>query len=186
METEHKAKLWVLVMLFCGLRPGETFRVRYAHFDHEKNRLFIDGAKTKNAARTVPVPGFIMRGINGNPCDLVFTNTYGDPLTKVSSSRLFRSFWEEMNKTAGAQVYKGHIVPPYKIDTLVAYNLRHTYASMLRDALLPDRIIKLLMGHSNDITDNYMHETEDALKIAGEYLNKYWETKSVAQSVAVI
>ena len=37
----HKHGLWVKLMLFCGLRTGETARVKVCHFDFEKKLLFI-------------------------------------------------------------------------------------------------------------------------------------------------
>ncbi len=59
----HKHGLWIKLMLFCGLRTGETARVKVCHFDFEKKLLYVDGTKTENAQRTVPVPDEILEEV---------------------------------------------------------------------------------------------------------------------------
>lgn len=40
----HRAGLWIKLMLFCGLRPGETAALQWRNVDFKKKMLHVDSA----------------------------------------------------------------------------------------------------------------------------------------------
>lgn len=175
----HKHGLWVKLMLYCGLRTGETARVKMLHFDFEKKLLFIDGTKTYNAQRYVPVPDEILeevRNLNKSPFDYLFTSTTGKPLQNHNYKFMWRSFKREMHLATGGKLYRNQIIPPYMVaDDLVPYCLRHTFCTDLQDAGVPINVARDLMGHSDiSLTARvYTHTTDRALNSAAELLTEY-------------
>lgn len=180
----HPAGLWVKTMLYCGFRPGETDRLLASHIDYKNGYVYIDGTKTENAQRWVPVPDellFAWNSLGRAPQQHIFLNSFGDPCRQKSRQLLWASFKEAMQLEAGAKHNnKGQLIPPEGMqdlpiaDDLVPYCLRHTFATDCKDALLPDAIIKELLGHSDrDVTDRYQHRTGRSLEIAKEMLEAF-------------
>ena len=175
----HKAGLWVKLMIYCGLRTGETTRVKICHLDPKRNTLFIDGTKTDAAKRTVPVPPEIAAEIEAmkkDPFDYLFTNQRGEPLTKNNCVTMWRSFKREMNIHLGCKVYRNEVIPPYRVaDDLVPYCLRHTFCTDMQDAGVPINIAKDLMGHTNiSVTAKiYTHRTEASIQSAADLLQAH-------------
>lgn len=63
----HRAGLWVKLMLYCGLRPGEAIVLRARDIDLDKRRLSVHaaleavtgkvkGPKSASGVRTIPIP----------------------------------------------------------------------------------------------------------------------------------
>lgn len=173
----HKAGPWVLLMLYCGLRPGETARVKGCHFDFEKLTLYVDGTKTKKAKRTVPLPPELVPLFrNKSPFDYVFEKEGGGQLTKASRHRLWDSFKREMNIAAGCKVYRNKVLPPYAVaDDLVPYCLRHTFGTeCVQAAGVPLQMVMEWMGHTNiKTTMRYVHKNEEAFMAGAELLRNY-------------
>lgn len=169
-------------MLCCGLRPGETDRVLYAHIDFEHSILYVDGTKTAAAKRYVPIPAELLakyRSLDYEPFNRVFRNSRGDKLSHAARARMWRSFVRKMNIYLGCRVYRNQVLPPYRVaDDLVPNCLRHTFATDLKDALVPDAIRKELMGHANrDVTDRYTHRTMQSVEIAAKLLRDFRATQ---------
>ncbi|MCI7304329.1 MAG: site-specific integrase [Clostridia bacterium] len=175
----HKHGLWVKIILFCGLRTGETPRVKICHFDFEKKLLFIDGTKNKNARRYVPVPDEILqevKALNKDPFEFLFTNQNGRQIQPHNRGRMWKSFKRAMHLHMGGKTYRGEIIPPYMVaDDLVPYCLRHTYCTDLQDAGVPINVAKDLMGHSDiSLTAKiYTHTTETSINNAAELIGKF-------------
>lgn len=178
VATYHKHGLWIKLMLYCGLRTGETARVKLCHFDFDKNLLYIDGTKTKNARRTVPVPADLMQEIkylNKNPFDYLFTNEHGVPIKPHNRGRMWKSFKKAMHIEMGGKTYRDQVIPPYMVaDDLCPYCLRHTFCTDLQDAGVPINVAKDLMGHSDiSLTASiYTHTTDKAISDAADKLNQ--------------
>lgn len=175
----HKHGLWVKLMLFCGLRTGETARVKVCHFDFEKKLLFIDGTKTVNAQRMVPVPEEILqevKALNKSPFDYLFTNETGRPIQPHNRGRMWKSFKRAMHIEMGGQLFRDSIIPPYMVaEDLVPYCLRHTFCTDLQDAGVPINVARDLMGHSDiSLTSKiYTHTTDTVIESAANLLSEY-------------
>ena len=70
----HRSGLWVLFMLYCGLRPQEAAALKYTDIDMINHRLTINRAigadsaikttKSKAGMRTVPIPNILYKKIH--------------------------------------------------------------------------------------------------------------------------
>lgn len=169
VAEDHPAGLWVLTILYAGLRPGETIPLIWKDIDFKANEIRIYKAaesgtdavknpKTEAGFRDVPIHAALLprlRAAQGDPFSPVFTSIRGKPLTSSSAKDLWRSF-----KRALA-AHMGH--PP--ADDLVPYCLRHTFCTDLQRAGVPINVAKELMGHSDiAITANiYTHKDQKTL-----------------------
>lgn len=175
----HKHGLWIDLMLSCGLRPGETERVKIAHFDFKKKLLYVDGTKTENAKRYVPVPDHLLDKVNATgkgPFEFLFTNQDGKPINRTNRRRMWASFRKAMHIEMGGRIFRNALVDPSPVaDDLVPYCLRHTFCTDLQDAGVPINVAKELMGHSDiKLTAQiYTHYTETSLNNAAEKLNAF-------------
>ena len=184
-KTEPQG-LWIKTMLYCGFRPGETDRLRAKHIDYKNGYIFIDGTKTDNAKRWVPVPDellFQFKALNKTGNEYIFTNSFGDPTSASSRDLSWTKFKTKLQLAAGASYNNmRELIPPEGMDLLpvaedlVPYCFRHTFATDCKDALIPDAIRKELLGHADqNVTDHYSHRTTRSLQIAKELLEKYRE-----------
>lgn len=175
----HKHGLWVKLMLFCGLRTGETARVKVCHFDFKEKILYVDGTKTENARRMVPVPDEILeevKALKKEPFDYLFTNEAGRPIQPHNRGRMWKSFKKALHVQIGGRLYKDAIVPPCLVaEDLVPYCLRHTFCTDLQDAGVPINVAKELMGHSDiSLTARiYTHYTKNSLNNAAKLLDEF-------------
>lgn len=175
----HEYGLLFRLMLYTGMRPAETARCKKAHFDFEQKLLYVDGTKSKNAARYVPVPQEILdevKKINIDPFEFLFTSKNGTPLNKESIRRRWKAIKREMHIQAGGAVYRNAIVEPFMVaDDLTPYCLRHTFCTDLQDAGIPINVAKELMGHSDiSLTAKiYTHYTKTSLDNAARLLDKF-------------
>lgn len=172
--------LWARIMLYCGLRPGETSRVKWEHFDLVGKRLYIDGTKTKAARRWVPLPDALIQHIpeqNGSG-SYVFTNQDGSPISKTNMKRMWAQIVKEMHIALGGETDYGNlrrIAGERKVATdFVPYNLRHTYCTDLQDAGIPINVARDFMGHTSiEMTSRiYTHMTDTAFESARKMMNQ--------------
>ena len=182
VAEKHPAGLWIRTMLYLGMRPGETDRMLGKHINYKKGIVFIDGTKTDAAKRYVPAPDELLnefQELDRKPEEHIFKNSFGDKTTAKSRTLLWNDFKYQINIQQGCEVFKGKLKGPlWTADDLVPYLFRHTFATDLKDALIPDAIRKELLGHADkDVTDGYTHRTEDSLKIAKQMLEKYRKKK---------
>ena len=186
VAENHKHGLWILIMLYCGLRTGETARVRIKDFDFKGKKLYIDGTKTSNAPRYVPVPEEILdkiKALGKGPFDFVFTNKDGVPIKPHNRGRMWKSFKKAMHIEMGGRIYRNAIVPPYVVaEDLVPYCLRHTYCTDLQDAGIPINVAKELMGHSDIYLTAkiYTHYTDVSFRDAADKLESYRSNNGTA------
>lgn len=112
-----------LIMLFCGLRPGEVARLRMGDYDKGQRVIFVhearkaDGSvgkpKSESGTRLIPVPEYLAERLDRlgkNADELIVTSAQGKPLTKTSQKRLWHRFKREMDTENGAMVFRGGIV----------------------------------------------------------------------------
>lgn len=198
----HRGGLFVLIMLYCGLRPQEIIPLQWCDIDFERKRIRIykalksDGlvkpfTKTAAGKRDVPIPSVLLGKLQAvqksgqySPFDLVCPNTRGERLSSTSCRDLWLNFKREMNIRAGCKVFRNQLVPPLPIaEDLTLYCYRHTYCTDLQDAGVPINVAKELMGHSSiEVTSKiYTHRSEISTDHAAELIDQLIQLRSEVQ-----
>ena len=179
LAQEHRAGLWVLTILYAGLRPGETAALSWKDIDFDRNEIHVykaieSGTKTVKAPKTpAGVRDIPMRqelrdrllAAQGRPDDLVFTAPAGGVRSANSLQRLWGSFAHALDLHMGAKVQDGVITKHALAPDLTPYCLRHTFCTDLQRAGVPINVAKELMGHANiSVTANiYTHRDQKVL-----------------------
>jgi integrase family protein len=143
--TDEKARAFVGLCLFCGLRREEALGLQWG--DIEKNSLTVNRAlafvgnqpdpsqelKTKAAHRTIPIPDPLMDILKAMPKTGLYILTKGDggPMSRIAMTRL----WEKVTRSVDFPVHP--------------HMLRHTYATNLYYAGIDLRTAQYLLGHSS-------------------------------------
>ncbi len=193
----HRAGLWVKIMLYCGLRPGEAIVLRAKDIDLNARRLTVHaaleavtgklkGPKSSAGVRTIPIPEVLLPDLAAAlPHDadaLLFTQPRtGKIHTRTSMRCMWTSFKRAMDIHAGATLYRNQIMQHAVADDLVPYCLRHTYCTRLQEAGVPINIARELMGHSSiELTSRiYTHSSELPLQQAEAALNALVQRRQV-------
>ena len=189
---KHRAGLFYLIMLYCGLRPGEVAALQWRNVDLKTRVLTVDSAvkadgsigqpKSNAGIRKVPIPDQLAEKFHpGSPFGFVCTNAGGGMLTKSSMKQQWKSFSRQLNIEMGCRTFKGQLIPPYPVsDDLVPYCLRHTYCTDLQAAGVPINVARELMGHSDiSITSKiYTHSSVESLDSAADAINQFHEHKN--------
>jgi integrase len=136
------------LMLECGCRPEELFRLECKNVNLEIGYLFIPFGKTQNAKRRIPLSMraamVLDRRLRENNSKYIFVNERtGNPVTtlkKAHQGALKRS----------------------KIDPLRIYDLRHTFASRFVESGGDLITLKDLLGHASlQMVLRYAHPSEE-------------------------
>lgn len=194
----HRAGLWVLTILYAGLRPGETAALLWKDIDFDRNEIHVYKAiesgtgqfkdpKTDAGFRDIPIHQELrprLLAAKGSPFEPVFTMTNGNRLTADGMQRIWKSFVRALDIEMGATVYRNKIIESKVAPDLTAYCLRHTFCTDLERAGVPINVAKELMGHSDiSVTANiYTHKDADTLHSNIEKLSA-WEKGSVENGV---
>ena len=193
----NNSGLWVLCMLYCGLRPGETAALRWEDVDLDTATLHVRNAKetrsrnikspkTDAGVRSIPIPREYLVRLQSAPrrAEFVFTQRDGKtPLTDSSMKRMWETIKKYMDLALGAETQR--IKPKGKrkhtlvitkralADDLDLYCLRHTFCTDLQRKGVPINIAKELMGHADIATtaNIYTHATTDSLTIARQLMD---------------
>lgn len=188
LAETHYAGLWIEMILYCGLRPGETRALDWRHINFGKKRVYvaqamkarttrIDAPKSPSGVREIPLPDNLSNKLQerqGKPNEPVFKQpTTGKRHTKSSMQCYWGNFKRELDILMGARLYRNQIIESMVAPDLVPYCLRHTYGTDLQDMGVSINIAKYLMGHSDiSMTANiYTHTTETAIEDAARKIN---------------
>ena len=179
VAEKHRAGLWILTLLYTGMRPGETAALVWADVDFERNEIHvhaakesgstsIKGPKTDAGIRDIPIHADLvwrLRAAKGKPFSPVFPTQAGNFQNENSLRRLWTGFRRDLDIHMGATVYRNKIVNSVVAPDLVPYCLRHTFCTDLQRAGVPLNVAKELMGHSDiQTTANiYTHRSSDTL-----------------------
>lgn len=196
----HRSGLAVLLMLYCGLRPGEAAALQWSDVDLQRRQLHVFKAiesgnsqvikapKTDAGDRFIPIPAPLLarlQTIRHGPFDYVLIQPRGRSRHTESSMRcLWSSFKKALDIHMGA-VVKGQTVlqHAYQIHPMLEseqqwaelkmYCLRHTYGTDLQRAGVPINVAKYLMGHTDiAVTGNiYTDTTPDVIDAAEVAMN---------------
>lgn len=174
----HRAGLWILTLLYTGMRPGETAALTWADIDFELDEIRIHAAKesgakriktpkTEAGIRTLPhipnalLPLFKVQREGKKPFDFVFTTATGKPLQDYHMRKMWLSFKRELDIRMGAKVYRNQIIESVLADDLVPYCLRHTFSTDCTRAGVPIETVKWLMGHEDITTTANIYQDAD-------------------------
>lgn len=176
----HPSGLWVLTLLYTGMRPGEAAALNWADVDFQNNMIHIHSAlesgstrlkapKTEAGLRDIPIHSDLrwrLQEAKGKPFDPVFKTQSGGRQNSGSISRLWKSLLREMNIRMGAEVYRNQIKEPKVADDLTMYCLRHTFATDCARAGVPLETVRWLMGHADISTtaNIYQHRDDTTLR----------------------
>ena len=175
-----KERVFVLLLLRCGLRRGEALALTLSDFTDttvtvNKTLIFkeseseITPPKTKASNRTIPIPKEVSQALSQYKHSL--TSVYLFPQAKDSSKLQTRSsyakFWRSIKNKASDFGYLG--------DDVTAHILRHSYCSMLIKAGVNIKTMQYLLGHSSiQMTmDVYTHLCDDQISESALQIEKY-------------
>lgn len=193
----NNSGLWVLCMLYCGLRPGETAALRWEDVDLDAGVLHVRQAKearsktikapkTASGVRDIPIHNDYLTRLRAakHTSEYVFTQRDGKtPLTESSMKRMWETVKKYMDLAMGAKTER--IKPEGKrkhmtvitesvlAEDLDLYCLRHTFCTDLQRKGVPINVAKELMGHADISTtaNIYTHSTPDVLEAARILMN---------------
>ena len=160
-STPHRMRLAALIMLYCGLRRGEllglqagdiagdTLTVRRAVY-YVSNQPRLSDPKTIAGVRTVPAPDFVLQLLpKMNRSCYVLTGTE-KPMTEQVFTRAWANYCKAVKITARC------------------HDLRHSYATWLRDYGIDMHQAIIWMGHADEkmILKVYDHPGTDRENVA--------------------
>ena len=165
------AGLWVLLMLFCGLRRGEMMALEWSAVDLPARTLTVrqvavitgnaarieSRAKTKAGLRTLPIPDLLYKALASVPdrTGFVCLSAHGKPLTEAAVSRGLERFCSIVSRAAsgqplscpGRRTDKAPEPPP--VFSIRYHDLRHTYATFLFESGVDVKTAAYLLGHAD-------------------------------------
>ena len=178
------AGLWILLMLFTGLRRGEMIALQWDCIDLTERTLTVkrtaviqsnaaviqDRAKTAAGIRVIPIPSTLYDALTAIPethrTGFVCLSANGKPLTEHAISRGLERFCNILTR-----IINDRPINPNRANSLTdlprvsirTHDLRHTYATLLYDAGVDVKTAAYLLGHSDiRVTmDIYTHLSEE-------------------------
>ena len=170
--SEPRARAFVGLCLFCGLRKEEALGLQWADIGAgqlavgramtfgSNQQLESQELKTKAACRMLPVPDALQAIL--------------DQVPRLSVYVVPAAGGAPMSRSAFTSLWRRHVLAC--VDFQVRpHMLRHTYATMLYRAGVPLRTAQYLLGHSSIAmtAQIYTHlEAEDGLQVVGQ-VNSY-------------
>ena len=175
VAENHPAGLWVLTLLYTGMRPGEAAALNWADIDFKRNEINIHSAlesgsnrikapKTEAGNRPIPMHmdlAWRLKEKKGDPFSPVFTTKSGGRHNSGSISRLWKSFKRAMNIHMGVKVVRNKLTADLVAEDLTMYCLRHTFATDCARAGIPLETVRWLMGHSDISTTANIYQHQD-------------------------
>lgn len=182
IEADRVGHAWELAL--SGLRRGEIAGLRWADVDFDaktlsivNNRVMAGGASVENdpksvaSRRTLPLPDRLVSvlrsakarqsaerlALGAGAFEYVVSNEAGEPYSPAVLSR----YWRDAVKAAGVRHIKLHAA-------------RHTCATLMHLQGVPIAVIAAWIGHKDaSLTMRlYAHSQDEALKAAGDSLNR--------------
>ena len=165
----HRAGLWALLMMCCGLRREEMAALRWEDVDLDGGTVLVcrasemDSKETKTAAgmRQLPIPGPLMEELLRVPQrerrGLVCRNASGGPLSMTAYRQGWSSFLLVCLRVAnGIKPYgtvqgwkSGKDERVTRSFSCTAHDLRYTYATALYDVACDLKAMQHFMGHTD-------------------------------------
>lgn len=167
--------LWILTLLYTGIRPGESAALTWNDVDFKNNEIHIHsaresgtgtikGPKTAAGVRDIPIHSQLrplLMKAKGEPFSPVFPNHAGKLPDDATMYRWWKAFLRALDIHMGAKVYRNQIIESKLAGDLTIYCLRHTFCSDLQRAGVPLNVAKELMGHSDIQTTANIYTHKD-------------------------
>lgn len=149
-----------LLALFCGLRAGEIYTLRWGDISFEGGEIFIRDPKNgynRYAYMTAEVRNMLRQRFTGQAKnEFIFPATTGS--RRVQASKLFNRCVDVLGLNDGYTDRRQRIV---------FHSLRHTFASWHVEQGTPLYQVGALLGHrSPQMTQRYSHVSPDAIRRA--------------------
>lgn len=188
-ELKHRAQLPAMLAMYAGLRRGEMTALLWQDITDDtitvnKSFDFVEGKikspKTAAGSRTVYIPPILREYLRtvkrGKPSDPVVTSD-GKMMTISAWRRLWESYMTDMDVAYGGRVkFAPHNLPGvYSIEPFTLHELRHTYATILRDAGVDIKVAQTWIGHSDASTtmNIYTHLSETQKRTAAGKMDAF-------------
>ena len=176
--TALKAKsltLWAkcVVLLYSGIRPIELHALKWIDVESEKIRVLREIKTNKGETRQIPMADPIKEALAEiRPEKVVLSDLIFPAARKRKDGAQYSSeISDTFDRVVTALGFNNGI--ENKNDRVVAYTLRHTFASWLVQAGTPLYTVAQLMGHSTaEITQKYAHLAPGNLKSAIDIFNR--------------
>jgi integrase len=182
-------RLFVELLLYCGLRYEEAAAIDREHVDIRRRLLNIgpilerDGTiraypKSPAGVRPVPPPEHIWprirdRAMATRPGELLFTAARGGVL---HYSSWHRRVWQRGLVEVTKRGVRGQVLENRQIlddPQPTPHDLRHTYGTRLGEASVPIHEIMALMGHEDmESAQRYLHARDDRFDRAREAMRR--------------
>ena len=162
IPAKDRAKIWaaidagdtdaqlLAIYFYTGMRPSELLEVKKSDVDLE-GRMMIGGMKTEAGQnRRIPIHRCILPFVErlmqtDGEYLLTWTNARQKTPSKYTYHHFTQTVYIPLMKRLGLAQYTPHYC-------------RHTAATMMREANVPDDLRKIILGHKSvDITDRYTH-----------------------------
>lgn len=181
VAENHRAGLWILTLLYTGMRPGETAALYWSDVDFDNDEIHVHAAresgthdtikapKTAAGVRDIPIHSALrpkLWAARQAPFSPVFPTQAGNRQNENSLLRMWRSFKRDLDIYMGAEVYRNKIIVSKVAPDLTPYCLRHTFCTDLEIAGVPLNVAKALMGHSDIKTtaNIYTHKDKSTIE----------------------
>ncbi len=178
VAKKHYAGPWVLLMLDCGLRRGETVPIgaqdvkdgllcisQSVDYKEKKNQPTLKTPKSEAGVRYIPISDELLAQLD-QKSRYFFHRTSGKMLTATNLRRMWNSFHRACDRAAGAEIYRNKIITHAFSTDITPHYLRHTYCTNLRRRGYDLKTAQYLMGHADISTtaNIYSHVTEDDVR----------------------
>ena len=172
----HRSGLWILTLLYTGMRPGETAALTWGDVDFDQKEIHVHAAresgmtnaikapKTASGVRDIPIHAALLPKLQAarrRPSDYVFPTGAGNPQNENSLRRLWTGFKRDLDIYMGAETKRNKIINSVVSDDLTPYCLRHTFCTDLQKAGVAINNAKELMGHADIQTTANIYTHKD-------------------------
>ncbi|MCF8025662.1 MAG: site-specific integrase, partial [Desulfobacteraceae bacterium] len=165
-----------LLSLYCGLRAGEIFNLKWQDIDQGNGMIRVadgKGDKSRYAYMTEKVKEMFSEMHRGKPDDFVFKNRKGGKVDRISHA--FQRAVTDLELNEGVTDSRQKVV---------FHTLRHTFASWLVEAGTDLYVVQKLMGHASfEMVQRYSHLGENALQAAVKRLEPEQKEQEPAKVV---
>lgn len=184
----HTFGPFVLIMLYCGLRPQEVAVLESTDIDVVNHQIRVTRAlkangeigktKSRDGVRVVPIPPALWMRLQPKlkAGKHIVTDYAGRPYNRDRIRDGWKAFLRYVDILLGAKTDEaGAIIESVVAKDLVLYCLRHTYCTDLEAAGVPINVARYLMGHSKiELTARiYTHMSEATMANAASLIEQY-------------